>query len=238
MANPSKDYGLSIWARFQALKDELQHLVLAIREDSDLQGGESFASRAAFNRAKEVLSMRELKGILSKVSPLPISTSSAHNMVSHGNVRLGSSRYEQLPHSIFIENFPSNINVEQLETKLASFGNVVDAYIQIKLLEQRVPKHRLDVEIPHVRNYFDGINGGHISQKVAIDSLENTQAKEAANSHENIEQHRFEMVNLEGYQEVCSDASRMIFLPIGQQRVTVLVLETSTLRKILTGIVL
>ena len=73
--------------------------------------------------------MRELKDLLSKLSPLPISTSSAQYVVPHGNVRLGSSRYEQLLHSIFIEKFPSNINVEQLQTKFASFGDAVDPYI-------------------------------------------------------------------------------------------------------------
>ncbi|KAJ8445608.1 hypothetical protein Cgig2_018549 [Carnegiea gigantea] len=82
-----------VWARLETLKDGLQHPVLSILDDSGVKGDDSFASMVEFDRAKEALSVtRELKGLLSKVSPLPISTSSAHYSASHGNTRLGSSR--------------------------------------------------------------------------------------------------------------------------------------------------
>jgi len=46
-----------------------------------------------------------------------------------------------------------------------------------------VPKRRLDVDISPIRNDFYGVNVSHNSQKVIVDSLENTQANEAADSH-------------------------------------------------------
>ncbi|KAJ8431298.1 hypothetical protein Cgig2_018370 [Carnegiea gigantea] len=129
MAGPVEDGGSPIRARFQALKDELKHLVLSISEGYGVQDGDPYVSMAAFDRAKEALSaMRELKGLLSKLSPLPNATSSAHFMASRGNERVGSSRYEHL-HSIFIENLPSIISTEQLQAEFASFRNVVDSYI-------------------------------------------------------------------------------------------------------------
>ena len=41
MVIPFKDCGFSIWPRFHALKDDLQHLVLSISEDCGVQGGDS-----------------------------------------------------------------------------------------------------------------------------------------------------------------------------------------------------
>ena len=65
MANPIENCGFSIQTGFQALKVELQNLVLSISEVSNVQGGDSFASKAASDRAKEVLSVRgEPKGLL------------------------------------------------------------------------------------------------------------------------------------------------------------------------------
>ena len=47
-----EDCGFSIQARLQALKDELQHLVLSISEDSGVQSGDSFASMVPSDKAK------------------------------------------------------------------------------------------------------------------------------------------------------------------------------------------
>ncbi|KAJ8420594.1 hypothetical protein Cgig2_008850 [Carnegiea gigantea] len=83
-----------IWARFKALKGELQHLVLSFSEDSVGEDGDSCASMAAFDRAKKVISiMRELRGLLSKPLPLLVSSSSAHQKMSRASGFLRSSRF-------------------------------------------------------------------------------------------------------------------------------------------------
>ena len=50
------------------------------------------------------------------------------------------------------------------------------------------------MDISLVRNDFDGVNISHYSQKAVVDSLENTQANEVVDNHENVEQYRFERV--------------------------------------------
>jgi len=94
MAIHGGPYGKSIRVRFKALKCELQHLVLSFSEDSIGQDGDSCASMAAFDRAREVISiMRELKGLLSKPLPLLMSSSSANQKMSHASGFPSSPRF-------------------------------------------------------------------------------------------------------------------------------------------------
>ncbi|KAJ8448884.1 hypothetical protein Cgig2_030740 [Carnegiea gigantea] len=221
------DGGSPIRARFQALKDELKHPVLSMSEAYGVQGGHPYASMAAFDRAKEVLSvMRELKGLLSKLSPLPNATSSAHFMVSHGNERVGSSRFrskeegDKAIHSPHWKQLWGNlVSVNWAKFQKRSSKNRVTSKGRFAKNKNHakwkwVPKRSPDVDISLVRDGLDEANATLKLQNVADDGLENTQAKKAADGLGNIEQHRFEKVNLEGDQEVCFEASKVISMPI------------------------